>query len=293
MPTQGKHEPAWLGWVYIVMAAVSWSTAGLFPKLISTDVYTTLFWRSLLGGASVLVLQWAVLSRGKGRTTGTWRLSGAEWAMALYNAVAMICFIAAFYFTTVADVVFIYSTFPIITLLLAAWLLHQPIHRLDMACAVAVVMGVGLILGGQTSWHSAIGPALSFVATLMFSLTTVGIKQHPGADMVKVTYVAGFLSALAMAPLATFSQWGSNGPIDLAWLWLYGFLNIGVGFGAFLLGVQRMKPVHASLLCMIEIPLAPLWAWLAFGESVTRLTLWGGAIILLAVLVAMGWPRRS
>lgn len=290
----GARSQHWLGLTFIVLAAVSWSTAGLFPKVISTDIYTTLFWRSLLGGASVLLLQWMVFQRGTpspGR--GTWSLNRPEWLMAFYNAVAMICFIAAFYFTTVADVVFIYSAFPIITLLLAAKLLHQPIHRLDLACALVVVLGVGLILGGQTSWHSAMGPLLSFIATIMFSMTTIGIKKHPQADMVKVTYVAGFLSALVMAPFATFSHFGSNGPIDLAWLWLYGFLNIGVGFGAFLLGVQRLKPVHASLLCMIEIPLAPIWAWLLFGEAVTRPTLWGGGIILMAVLVAVGWPRRA
>ncbi len=278
-----------LGLTFIVLAALSWSTAGLFPRVLSTDMSTTLFWRSLLGGASVLALQWLFFKPGE--WPGSFRLDRAEWTMALYNAVAMICFIAAFYFASVADVVFIYSTFPIITLLLSARLLHLPIHRLDLGCALVVVLGVALILGGQTSWHNAIGPLLSFVATIMFSLTTVGIKRHPQADMVKVTYMAGFVSALIMAPLATFSHWGANGPIDLAWLWLYGFLNIGVGFGAFLLGVQRLKPVHASLLCMIEIPLAPIWAWWLFDEVVTRPTLWGGAIILLAVIVAMTWPR--
>ncbi len=44
----------WWGVVLIVLAALSWSTAGLFPRLVSTDVFTTLFWRSLLGGITVL-----------------------------------------------------------------------------------------------------------------------------------------------------------------------------------------------------------------------------------------------
>lgn len=289
VPPAGGRPQA-LGLAFIVLAAVAWSTAGLFPRVLSTDMHTTLFWRSLLGGASVLVLQWLFFK--PGQWSASFRLDRAEWTMALYNAVAMICFIAAFYFASVADVVFIYSTFPIITLMLSARMLQLPVHRLDLGCALVVMLGVALILGGQTSWRGAMGPLLSFVATIMFSLTTVGIKRHPQADMVKVTYVAGFLSALIMAPMATFAHWGHQGPIDLAWLWLYGFLNIGVGFGAFLLGVQRLKPVHASLLCMIEIPLAPIWAWLLFGETVSGSTLWGGVIILTAVLVAMAWPRQ-
>ena len=47
----------WLGIALVALAALSWSTAGLFPRIVSTDVFTTLFWRSLLGGLTVLVLR--------------------------------------------------------------------------------------------------------------------------------------------------------------------------------------------------------------------------------------------
>ena len=76
---------------------------------------------------------------------------------------------------------------------------------------------------------------------------------------------------------------------DIAWLWLYGMLNIGVGFGLFLLGVRRVKTVLASLICMIEIPLAPLWTYALFGEQVSGQSLAGGAVILLAVLANLAW----
>lgn len=288
-----ERKRVWQGVALILLAALSWSTAGLFPRVISTDMYTTLFWRSLLGGASVLALQVLVFRPGQWQSASYWRslfqLNAAEWQLAICNALAMICFIAAFYFTTVANVVFVYSAFPIVTLLLSAWLLHHPMARVDLVSAVVVVAGVALIMGGHSSLQSVVGTLLSFGATCVFALTTVGIKRYPQADMVKVTYVAGFVSALLMLP---FSQpWGTSA-LNLAWLWLYGFLNIGVGFGAFLLGVHRLKPVLASILCMVEIPLAPLWAYLVFGESVTRQTLVGGAVILVAVLGNMLWPRR-
>lgn len=283
----------WQGVALILLAAVSWSTAGLFPRVITVDMYTTLFWRSLLGGASVLVLQVLLFKPGNwGRGAywaGLFRLNAPEWQLAVCNALAMICFIAAFYFTTVANVVFIYSTFPIVTLLLSAWLLRQRMVAVDLISAAVVVAGVGVILGGQSSLQNLMGTLLSFGATCVFALTTIGIKRYPQADMVKVTYVAGFLSAVVMLP---WSQPFSTSALNLTWLWLYGFLNIGVGFGAFLLGVHRLKPVLASILCMVEIPLAPLWAWLVFGEEVMQPTLIGGAVILSAVIGNMLWPRR-
>ena len=33
----------------ILIAALSWSTAGLFTRVVTTDIPTTLFWRSIVG----------------------------------------------------------------------------------------------------------------------------------------------------------------------------------------------------------------------------------------------------
>jgi drug/metabolite transporter (DMT)-like permease len=134
---------------------------------------------------------------------------------------------------------------------------------------------------GQPSLQSLLGAALSLFATLLFALITIGIKRHPQAEMVKVTYMGAFIAALAMAP---FSSFGSTSTHDLLWLWLYGLLNVGIGFGLYLLGVRRLKAVLASLVCMLEIPLAPLWVYVFFDETVSRQSLMGGAVIVLAVL---------
>jgi drug/metabolite transporter (DMT)-like permease len=274
----------WWGVALIVLAALSWSTAGLFPRLVSTDVFTTLFWRSLLGGLTVLALQAALNKRHD--LPSLWKLSRPELGMSVLTAVAMISFIAAFFYASVADVVFIYGAFPILTLVLSALLLHTGIRGLDVACALVVALGVTLILWGQASLQNAFGALLSFAATVMFALMTVGIKRYPNAEMVKVTYTGAFLSALMMLPFTDFAHTSQR---DIAWLWLYGVLNIGVGFGLFLLGVRRIKTVLASLICMIEIPLAPLWAYALFGEQVSMQSLAGGAVILLAVLANLAW----
>lgn len=281
---QVRAPDLWLGVLLLVLAALSWSTAGLFPRLVGTDMATTLFWRSLLGGLTVLALR-IVWDRQAGAAV-LWRLSAPEWVLALITAVAMLSFVAAFYYTTVADVVFIYGAFPITTLVLSAWLLRTGILRVDMVCALGVVLGVGVILQGQPSLQNVLGSLLSFLAVLMFALETVGIKRYPKADMVKVTYAGAILAAAMVLPFASFANTRAE---DLGWLWLYGFLNIGVGFGLFLLGVQRVPPVLASLICMVEVPLAPLWVFVLFGERVTPQSLAGGAVILLAVLVNLGW----
>ncbi|HZX83579.1 MAG TPA: hypothetical protein VFF19_08460, partial [Reyranella sp.] len=40
----------WQGTVLVLVSAFAFSTAGLFTRLVETDVWTMLFWRGLFGG---------------------------------------------------------------------------------------------------------------------------------------------------------------------------------------------------------------------------------------------------
>ena len=71
----------------------------------------------------------------------------------------------------------------------------------------------------------------------------------------------------------------------MLWLALYGIVNVGVGFGVYLLGVNRVSALVAALVGLIEIPLAPIWAWLLFEERLNLFILLGGSVTLTAAVV--------
>ena len=48
--------------------------------------------------------------------------------------------------------------------------------------------------------------------------------------------------------------------------------------------MRRMPPAEAGLIATIEVVLAPLWVWIFFAESPGRATIYGGAIVVAAVL---------
>ncbi len=87
---------------------------------------------------------------------------------------------------------------------------------------------------------------------------------------------------MATAPFATF---GTTITADYLWLFLYGFVNVGVGFGVYLFGVKRVSALVAALVGLTEIPLAPVWAWMLFGEGMNLSVLIGGAVILIAAVI--------
>jgi len=82
----------------------------------------------------------------------------------------------------------------------------------------------------------------------------------------------GSLVSLAFArPLAV-------GQLDLAYLALFGFVQMTLGLTLFTIGSRLIPAAETALISALEMPLAPLWVWLAFGETVSAQTLVGGAL---------------
>ena len=125
------------GVLFVFIAAVSWSTAGLFTRVVTTDIPTTLFWRSLFGGLCVLGIAMAIQKSAKIRPT--FRFTLGETVIAGLSAAGMICFISAFFHTTIANVAFVYGTMPLVTFVLSIVVLgiRADVMSSRMLCVVS------------------------------------------------------------------------------------------------------------------------------------------------------------
>lgn len=268
------------GVLFVLVAAVSWSTAGLFTRVITTDIPTTLFWRSLFGGLCVLGIAMAIQKSADIRSA--FRFTLREAVIATLSASGMICFISAFFLTTIANVTFVYGTMPLVTFILSLVFLRARAELKSLGCCVLSAVGVVVMTSGNSLSSDFLGIGLAFGMTLFMASLTVAAKFFPNADSVKATYLSAFLGAFATAPFATF---GNTVSADYYWLILYGFVNVGVGFGVYLIGVKRVSALVAALVGLIEIPLAPFWAWLLFEERVNISVLIGGSVIMTAAVI--------
>ena len=89
MVTKARSEHR-LG-IALVVAAIAWSTAPLFTRLLPYDSWTILFWRGLFGGGLIVALM--VLLQGR---AGLRDLAGMDtngWLVASFSTLGMIAFI--------------------------------------------------------------------------------------------------------------------------------------------------------------------------------------------------------
>lgn len=279
-----------LGIALVFGSAVVWSFGGAIARFLSvSDSWTTVFWRSLF--AFVALLLFLILRDGPRETARLFRNIG--WpglAVAFGFATASICFVIAIGYTTVANVILIQATVPLIAAL-ASWLIYgERVAWTTWAAIAAVIGGIGLMVSGSLDGSSSwIGNVLAMVIAVVFAMTTVVTRRFPDVRMTPACAV-GTLAATLVAASQASSFAVSNQ--DLGILFVFGALNLALGMALFVTGARLIPSALAALLGTAETVLGPLWVALFHGEVPGLMTIIGGAFVLGALIVYLGLEFR-
>src|SRR5947207_13628172 len=98
------------GIALVIAAAVAWSTAALFTKLLPLDSWTILFWRGVFGGAPITVI--LLLTQGGAGLRDFTYMGKSGWLVASLVMLGMITFNPALHVTSVSIVAFIHAIGP-------------------------------------------------------------------------------------------------------------------------------------------------------------------------------------
>jgi drug/metabolite transporter (DMT)-like permease len=262
----------------VALAAVAWSTAGLFQRELSAGVGTQLAGRAAF---AVLGLLAFVTIAERGALLRSFRAIGRSGLLvAALMAVSSGAFIVALNHTTVANVLFMQALAPVLAAVMGTFVGEPVARRTWIAMAVAV-LGVGLMVGGPDH-PSAAGVSLSLLMAVSFAAVIVITRHRREVSMVPATCLSQLLVLLFAAP---FAHPGEVGGRALALLAGLGITQIGLGLIFLSLGARLIPAAEVALITLLEIVLGPLWVWIALSEQPGAATLTGGAIVLAAVLI--------
>jgi drug/metabolite transporter (DMT)-like permease len=113
-------------------------------------------------------------------------------------------------------------------------------------------------------------------------------------DLVPAVLIGGVLCALAALPFALPLQAGWR---DIGLLALLGFFQLGLPCMLMIRASRHLSAPEIALLALLEVLLGPLWAWIGAGEVPAGATLFGGALVLMALvfneIAGMRTSRRA
>src|SRR3990170_4842623 len=147
--SRGDQRDRRRGQLFVALAAVAWSTAGVMQRELSVDTATQLAGRAFFAFFALLGFV-AVLNRG--RPVAAFRSMGAAGlAVAVCTAFASGFFIVALNYANVANVLFMQAVSPIAAALLAWVALGESISRRSWMAMGIALLGVALMVGGPGS----------------------------------------------------------------------------------------------------------------------------------------------
>ena len=278
--------------------AVSFTTVlwGLVPLILKQTTMPALSFAAyrLWCGVLVFVVVFAVTGRRLSRAT----IRACALGGVLF-AVDVACSFLAFQKTSVVDATVIGALAPVCIMLGAARWFGERVDRRDLIFVAASLVGVAIVAIGSSGspsfgiWGDVFAgiSVLSWTAYWLFSKrarASVGALEYMACVML--------VAAVLMTAMALLSGQGLTPPhgADWGWIWLVTLLPGATGHVLLAWSHRHVEAWLGSLITQCQPVVGSVAAWVLLGESLTLLTIAGGAIVLGATAtIVMRSHRRS
>ena len=261
------------GAVYIILAGLAWSFAGVLSKWAPWSPF------SIIGSRAIF----AALVFGVVRRSFIPSFTRGNLLGAFAVAVTSVLFILANKLTSAANAIVLQYAMPVVVIL-GYWVLRgQKPSNLDAAACVLVLLGVVLCFMGGLGQGGLLGDLMALCSAFTFALVFFAARMKD-ADPLDYTYLGSLASSLFLLYIPFDRQFTLNIQAVVAVLLMGLCLTLGYLF--FSAGMrQKVHPVTAGILANVEPVMHPIWVFLFLGEDPGLYSLLGAVVVLISVTV--------
>lgn len=262
---------------YVALAAVLWSTAGLFIKWIPWPPVAIAGLRSGIASLVLLVYWW-------GSERALPPLPNLQKGFGALNyMVLVLLFIGANKLTTAANAILLQFTSPVWVLIFAAIFLKEAFRKEDLITTAAVLCGMGLFFMGNLELGGMMGNFLAILSGIAMAIMVVSLKGVKTGSPLEIVFWGNVLTFLIGLPF--YGGVTISGASVFAICFL-GIVQLGLSYIFFAKGIQKVSALEGILIPVLEPLLNPVWVFLFNGERPTIYAIFGGIIVVGAVAIS-------
>jgi drug/metabolite transporter, DME family len=273
----------------VALAALLWSSSGLFIKVLALGALQISFVRSLVAALTIAAIVKALGGRPFPRPTLL------SLGCSLAYAGVMIFFVAATKLTTAANAIFLQFSAPIYLVFLEPWITGRTLHGRDLAAVGLCVSAMSLFFVGRLSAGTLSGNLLGVAAGLCLATFSLTLKlqreRQPGQDPIGAIILGNLLVAALCAPQALRDP--APTLVQMGALLYLGIFQLGLAYFLFNAGMRHLSATAAVVTATLEAVLNPVWVFLGVGERPSAWALAGGIVILVTIVWYSLQPRRG
>lgn len=259
--------------LYLALAAILWSSSGLFVKILDWQPISILAGRSLFASFVFLIYLKRLPSR-----FSWWQLLAAGMFI-----LTQFLFITSTKLTTAANAIFLQYTMPIYVVLLAFWFLREKPTRTDWLSMLVIFIGLALFFADKLNTNGLYGNLLAILSGVTGAIMMISFRAQKDGNPAESNLIAFLVTAIFGFPFILKETWTITNWSILAFL---GIVQIGFAFIFFTKGIKHIPALEANLIGTLEPVLNPIWVFLFYGESMGKFALIGGLVVLSGVILS-------
>ena len=277
------------GLLMTVIGVLVLTPDALILRLIETDHWTLLLWRSLFSTVTLFALNSFMEKRGPIKSFGGLNKNGLFCAFLF--AGSNVCFVISITHTAVANTLVILASMPFIAAVLTIVLMRKNLALRTWMTIIFAMAGIVIVFWGRFGDGNTFGDVIALLGALFMAATLVTVSMNPKIN----TTAAICLGSLLAALFALFMGADLSAPStrDFVFLVLNGGIIIPIAMALIAYGPKLISAPEVSLIMLLETALGPLWVWLLLSEQPPGQTFIGGGIVIAAILVNAWLGFRS
>lgn len=272
------------GILLIAISAASFGTLAIFGRFLYTDGLDTFTMLFLRFGLAALLMMVILLVRKEKFPHGKILLQLIGMGALGYVGQSF-SYLTAIKYASAGLVALLLYLYPTFVFILSVIVLHEKVTWIKIVAIILALIGTALTVnpaGGELY-----GILLAISAALIYSIYIIvgtNVMKHVSAVQSSLVIFAsagtvyGFLMVVNGVHLPS---------TNLGWINILGIVSVAtvIPVVAFLAGLERIGPTNAAMLSTLEPVVTVLLAAWIFGERLQSIALFGGGMILIAVIM--------
>lgn len=265
---------------FLALAAILWSSSGVFIKLLDWQPLAILSARGLFTSVVFLIYLRRIPAR-----WNRWQLLAAGASVA-----TQFLFVTSTKLTTAANAIFLQYTAPVYVMLLAYWFLREKPSRADWLSMFVIFTGLLLFFGDKLNTDGFYGNLLAILSGATSALMMVAFRAQKDGSPAESVLIGSLFTAIFGFPFVLKETWTISSWLIVAFL---GIFQLGLAFVLFTQAIKHVPALEANLIGTLEPVLNPVWVYLFYGERMGAFALLGGLVVLVGVAISAAGSAQS
>jgi drug/metabolite transporter (DMT)-like permease len=274
------------GKMRLIITMLIFGSIGVFVKKIDLSSSEIAFLRGVIGSIFLLLVSLLI----KHKPSFKALKQNAILLLLSGGAIGLnwIFLFESYRYTTVSNATISYYFAPIFVMILAPWVLKEKLTSVKVACIIAAMLGLFLIVnpGAETasgSQNHTAGILYGLLAAALYSsviLMNKFIKNLSGFETTLVQLMAGAIVLLPYILWQGDLNFAGLDSTSIVFILLLGIVHTGLAYFLYFTSIQQLKGQTIAVLSYIDPISAVIIAAIFLSESMTWMQMAGGILIL-------------